>query len=417
MKRNAVIAILAVFLILPCFGSIAKTNLKLDRPNKPAEADFEEERTPEDAINALLYQLEEDPYNSELYECLAYCFDYVGDYENLLKATELQVAYLPDDCEEKDVVYGNLARTYMLNDRMVEGKMWLDRADEVNSDNFYNRWLSVHYNILKQNYKEAACELKKVSELQNNKDEMDVYYQIYLWACEAVPDENNVIKIFQEVIKLEPDNARGYRVLAGAIRNADLSNIEKNLGLIMKYYKKSLELDPDYILTYVSIANLYMYLYAKSKDEVQYGKALEWFKKGYEVSPGNVRLAYAEGMFYFLTYNNDKAIERLEFAYEKGLQDSRVTDGLSKAYNTKAYNYYKSGENIEEGLKLIELAIALSPDNGIIISTKAELLYKTGRYEEAYQCVKKAIELEPDEKEIQKDLAMIEEALNKKRGK
>ncbi|MBN2190540.1 MAG: tetratricopeptide repeat protein [Candidatus Aureabacteria bacterium] len=412
MRRNAVIAILAVLLTLPCAGSVAKTNLRLERPKaKPREADFEEKRTPEDTIDLIICKLEEDPYNCEHYKNLAIIFQRMENYEMMLKSLEYTVAYLPDDYKDKDVIYGRLALAYLLNDRIVEARIWINRADEVNPNNIDNRWLSVCCNILRLNYKETACELKKVNELLDDESEKDMYHYAYWYASEVSSDKDHIIKIFQEVVKLEPDNAKGYRALATAVRNSDLPNIKKNFDLIMSCYNKSIELDSDYILTYVSAANFYMLLYKKYGEKAYYEKALEYFQKGYEIHSESERLAYAEGVFHFYTGNNDKAIECLEFAYEKGIC---VHDTLSLAYNAKAYNYYKSGENLEEGLKLIELAIALSPDNGIIIGTKAELLYKTGRYEEAYQCIKKAIELEPDEKEIQEDLVMIEEALSKK---
>ena len=52
------------------------------------------------------------------------------------------------------------------------------------------------------------------------------------------------------------------------------------------------------------------------------------------------------------------------------------------------------------------------PNNGIFLSTKAELLYKLGRYDEAYNYIKKGIALEPNQAEIQSDVKMIEKALN-----
>jgi tetratricopeptide (TPR) repeat protein len=86
---------------------------------------------------------------------------------------------------------------------------------------------------------------------------------------------------------------------------------------------------------------------------------------------------------------------------------------LATAYNNKAYDFYKEGKNLEEGLELVEKAILLDPKEGVFLSTKAELLYKMGRYQEAYEYIKRGIALKPNHPEIQQDFKMIEEAVNK----
>jgi tetratricopeptide (TPR) repeat protein len=110
----------------------------------------------------------------------------------------------------------------------------------------------------------------------------------------------------------------------------------------------------------------------------------------------------------------DKGIERLEYAFDRGVNDKNAVELLAAAYNNKAYSYYETGKNIKEGLKTIDKAIALNPNNGLILSTKAELLYKAKKFKEAYQYIQKAMELEPDEPGIKKDLEIMEAAIQKR---
>ena len=111
--------------------------------------------------------------------------------------------------------------------------------------------------------------------------------------------------------------------------------------------------------------------------------------------------------------NYDKAIKKFEYAYNNGLEDEFLIRGLAESYNNKAYAIYRSGKDLEKGLELAEKAVKLAPDNGVILSTRAELLYKMGKYEEAYRCINQALSLAPDKEEIKQDLARIKKALGK----
>jgi len=72
------------------------------------------------------------------------------------------------------------------------------------------------------------------------------------------------------------------------------------------------------------------------------------------------------GYLYLVMEQYDKAMEKLEYAFYHGSKDESVVDLLIQAYNGKAYSYYKSGKNLKGGLEIINKAIALKHDNGIL---------------------------------------------------
>lgn len=135
--------------------------------------------------------------------------------------------------------------------------------------------------------------------------------------------------------------------------------------------------------------------------------------KARKLDPKNYRLAYAMGHFFVNSEQYDKAITELEYVVKNGNNDESVIEMLVRAYNGKAYSYYTKEKNLEKGLNIIDKALNLRPNEGIFLSTKAELLYKLGRLEEAYDYIKKAITLKPDEPEIKQDLENIEKAIKK----
>jgi len=186
------------------------------------------------------------------------------------------------------------------------------------------------------------------------------------------------------------------------------------MPLAIKEFKKALKINPKYIPTYISMSNTYLFLALMKKEKKPLKEAKEWFDKAYKIDPANINLAYAMGEYFLYIKDYDKAIEKLEYAYSRNPKDENTRNELATAYNNKAYYLYKSGKDLDYGIKLIDKAIEIKPDDGIILSTKAELLYKIGKYEEAYKYIKKGLRLAPDEGEIKRDLEMIKDALHKK---
>jgi tetratricopeptide (TPR) repeat protein len=63
--------------------------------------------------------------------------------------------------------------------------------------------------------------------------------------------------------------------------------------------------------------------------------------------------------------------------------------------NSLAYFLIDKNRNINEGLKLVEKALELKPDNCNFIDTKGWGLYKQGKYEESVKLLKKSWDLSP----------------------
>lgn len=374
----------------------------------------EEDISTEAFIDRVLKKIENEPFNHVNYNILAYLFDEIGEYSAELGAMEKAVCYLPDDSEEKEVYYGNYARAFFLNDQWEKGKGWLDLADEINPDSFYNRWNAYEYYFTyKKDDLAALKELKRLNEMADK--DKDPYYDAYLKIIERESGKKGAVNFFKKAVKQEPYNHKTHRALAAAIRNSAESEDEylRNMPAVLKELKKALKLDPTYIPTYMTLGNTYYLLASFTGEEKHYKAAFKWFNQGMEVNSKDLRLVYAMGNVYYHMGRYDEAIEKMKLVYDSGLQGGQVIIALAKAYNGKAYGFYESGENLEEGLKLVDKAIELIPESSMFISTKAELLYKLGRYEDAYKYIKQAITLGPIGDEMRYDLNVIEAALGK----
>lgn len=100
--------------------------------------------------------------------------------------------------------------------------------------------------------------------------------------------------------------------------------------------------------------------------------------------------------------------------FEAIIQNEEFKKFVSDCYNDQAHKLYTKKTDLEEGLKLIDKGLEKYPNEGVYLATKAELLYAIGRYDEAYNYIKKAAGFEPNNPEIKKDVKMIEDALTGK---
>ncbi len=369
-----------------------------------------------DLIKAAQDKIKEDPTDHNTYEALAFLYNYIGMYGKSLEALKQEIKYYPEDGEDLGIIYSNLARQYMNLGNLDDAKLAIDKALQFNSNDIITHTHLLRYYVLKTKYRDAALELKILSDLNKDNKDYDCYYDIYVFTLGKIKNNAEIVALFREAVNANPDNHLSHRALATAIRNSS-KDIEKDFPEIMEEFNKALALNPRFVPTYISIANAYMFLGLNTKNKTYFKDSMKWFNKAHKLDPKNTKLTYAMGNFFVYTGQHDKAIEKLEPFLNKGDNNESIIDCLTRAYNDKAYSCYIKGKNLEKGLNIIDKALNLRPNDGMFLSTKAELLYKLERLNEAYDYIKKAIALEPDEPEIKQDLVNIEKAvteLNKK---
>jgi len=65
--------------------------------------------------------------------------------------------------------------------------------------------------------------------------------------------------------------------------------------------------------------------------------------------------------------------------------------------NYLGYSWVDQGLNLDQGMKLIERAVAVKPDDGYIVDSLGWAHYKRGNYAEAVRYLERAVELRPDD--------------------
>lgn len=406
------------FAAWPDVTSQAKTLVPIEEvvsalEEEPIGHDFDQ------IIKNIWAAIYDDPYNYEYYGILAMAYDEIGDYQSELEALKLAVKYLPDDFKEKGVHYGNLARAYLLNDQWELGKKWLDKADETSNRNFYNRCNEFSY-YTKYHFdaKQAAAQLSILDHMTGSVN--DYFYEglnrvmdLEDMTCEQIS------AIFEEAVKQNPGNAKAaLRTFGAALRyqalfEKDIPTQKANelMRQAIALMRQTIKLDPAFIPSYITLSNAYL-LDAKKNDKPKLiSKALHWIKQARIIEPDYQKLDYVEGNIYLANKEYQKAAEYFNKSIDNGSDDEDILYRLVLAYQGMANDIYRSGENLDQGLDIIDRAVALSPENGYLHSIKAELLYKLGLYAEALPYIEVGIEQYPQHTDIQRCYQMITEAL------
>jgi Flp pilus assembly protein TadD len=94
--------------------------------------------------------------------------------------------------------------------------------------------------------------------------------------------------------------------------------------------------------------------------------------------------------------------EKAEYEYMNALQYLRHEDSINPAYFYKIYNYYMGINRYDDALKIMRKAIQFLPDNAGILLTTGALYERLGIPYRALEEYKKALNLEPNNKEARK---------------
>jgi tetratricopeptide (TPR) repeat protein len=118
-------------------------------------------------------------------------------------------------------------------------------------------------------------------------------------------------------------------------------------------------------------------------------EALELLSAGLEQFPGDTELLYMRGMAYEKT-------GRLDLLERDMLSILAREPGNADALNTLGYTLANRTDRYQEAYELIRQAIEIKPDNAAIIDSMGWVLYRMGRHQEAVKFLRRALALQFD---------------------
>jgi len=312
-------------------------------------------------------------------------------------------------------MYGNRA---FYKYQMPSAIDWYIRAVELDT-NFTEalRMLAFTYNWLGMIDQSKKIRLK----LYNNKEHMSIQERIWTDVLYAdyfeTPYEK--IKYLNLLIEIDDQMPVPYSMMANAYD--DLKKYEDAIPL----REKELEIynnwgsKPRWSLSYTYLGKSYHITGQFNKERELYNRAEQHFPNDSRILYRQAILELSEGDTiragdYIQKYRSTFMINnksRPEFTYnlariheEAGLlreaekyyrQALSLEPESALRLNDLAWFLIEEDINIIEGLKLVDKALEIAPDNYLYVDTKGWGLYKQGKYEEALEDLEKSWELKP----------------------
>lgn len=236
-----------------------------------------------------------------------------------------------------------------------------DALDLINKEEFESA-----KDILKELIKENNLEKEQLKEAYKNLGLVET----------NLDNPQSAIEAFEEVLKIEPDDALSLFYLANCYSRT--GDKEKAISL----FKKVLELRPNYLDAYKSLGMLYIEL--TKPDE-----AIEILKKGLENEEleKDYSLYYILATCYMLKKDNKNAIEFLEKSLEFDENNISILNSLSVCYTNE--------KNYEKALEKLTLAYSKDEENPLTLYNLGTLFQTKGEFKKALEYYQKAYEKEP----------------------
>ncbi|MBR2518879.1 MAG: tetratricopeptide repeat protein [Selenomonadaceae bacterium] len=192
------------------------------------------------------------------------------------------------------------------------------------------------------------------------------------WELEYDENYNGAIKLFDEAIQLDPNNALAYYG-----RGTAYSDINQNENAL-RDLNKSIELNPNDDFAYNNRGIVY-------KNLGQYERAIQDYDRAVQLSPNDAATYYNRGN----AYNELKQYERAIQDYDKALE---LNPDHANTYFNRGMAY-KSLENYEAAIDDFTTFIELEPDDADAYKMRGECYEQLGDDDAAQEDFDRADEL------------------------
>ena len=352
-----------------------------------------------------------------------------GASHRLDKAAEALEKMLQSDPGNLEVKRA-LADTYLEADSVERALRIYSELVELRPDQVDLRAAMAHAYLLKQDYERATKQFDVVMKTDSvSVDDQLRFGRVFVSFIEkdsaVIP---YAVKLLDQIRTSYPTDWRPYWFL-GAI-----SNLQKNDSDALSNYKKVKDLarsNPD---GWVGIASIYY-------DKGKFQEAIEVLKEAKMIVPGDFRIHFLLGISYQRLHQpieaattleraiqiNEKSIDALsalglvydelkrpvdsDSAYERALR----LDGRSHlVLNNYAYSLAERGLQLDRALAMSKEAVQQQPTNTSYLDTYGWIYYRLGRYGEAEQYIRKAVELGSTSAVILEHLGDVNAKLSRK---
>jgi tetratricopeptide (TPR) repeat protein len=199
---------------------------------------------------------------------------------------------------------------------------------------------------------------------------------------------NGIISLYARSNELDKAHARVDQALSSYPNIAWLHflkgqtyRVQNNGSAAEAEYRRALELDPNYLPAYSSLAE--MFIAGKQED-----RAIAEYKKILAIRPDNATVYTLIGMLEDARQNHDAAAE----SYRKALE---LDQNASIAANNLSWLYAVTGKgNLDEAVRMAQTVVQRNPNIAGFVDTLGWVYYKKNLYAAAVEQLQKAVALD-----------------------
>ena len=275
-------------------------------------------------------------------------------------------------------LYEQKAATLILSGKIDEAIKSLDPYIKNNPKDYKGYDIKGTVLYLLEKYNEAIVLYDKaISFDQRN----DVLYANKANALYALEKYDDALKLYDEALAINPYfidalYSKG-EVLAATGKYADATAV----------YDKVIKMDPDYYWAYCSKG-------AILGKQGKFKEAIDYYDKAIKINSTHYPAYIWKGDLLISLGEIDKAIENYDIVL---LNLNKKSDYLPHALVSKGFALYLNGE-VTEAIGYFEEALKLDADNEEAYNRKGEALSNLGLFDEAAECFRRSLEIQPGNK-------------------
>jgi tetratricopeptide (TPR) repeat protein len=335
-----------------------------------------------------------DPQDAQTYMRIAEIYRKDGKFDQALDMLKKAQAVVPDSLElpyNMAVIYEGLGRYDDAIQTLTSLIQRNQRAEGVYSPGERNN-MAIFLERLGTIYREARKPQQAVETFRKmtalGDDSASRGYQQMIDTYRDNRQWKEATDVAQEASKRLP-NDRGLKMIL-ASQEADMGQPDKAIAEVKALLKGTSD-DRD---VYVALAQMNSRLRRWKDAEDDIAKALQFSTKQEEKDYVN----FVAGSIY----ERQKKYEQAEEAFRQVIANDPKN---ATALNYLGYMMADRGVRLEEALNYIKRAIALDPQNGAFLDSLGWVYFKLGKYDQAEENLRKAIEKSNDDPTIHDHLA------------
>jgi tetratricopeptide (TPR) repeat protein len=304
-------------------------------------------------------------------------------YQDALKQSKIVLEHKPESYQAR-LLMGNI---YLAQKNINAAKQEFEALIERNPKNPIGFFRLGIAQKIARNYSAARKYFEKALSL--NIKSMDVFKSLILTMA-AENSYDIAIKRCDKQLEILQESPLSKAVIYNL--KANLYQSRKNFKEAKISLKKAIEADPNYLSSYFALARIYLH----NGDEQ---KAINQYEAILEKNPQQIR----SHMLLGTIYDMQKRFDLSEKHYRKAIE---IDPDFAPAANNLAYLLASEDENIDEALRLAQMAKEKLPDDPSVMDTLGLVYLKKGLYEIAIQEFKDSIIKLPDNATVNYHLGM-----------